>query len=197
MPIVPWWRALQARVLVEGGQSAVSLGALFASFNVFLLPGGFLMLAAGALFGLGRGFLIVLMGNCLGAAIAFGIGRIFGRPWVNPLIARSPRVAALAPVVERGGWRIIVLSQLNPLFPTSLLVYLYSLTNISFWSCMLLVAVARIPGILLYVYLGSLGEQTLDITHAHGIPWLGIVGMILTIALLIVLARTTKRQLLS
>ena len=38
--------------------------------------------------------------------------------------------------MERDGWKLILLSQLHPLFPSSLMNYLYGLTKIRFRTCM-------------------------------------------------------------
>jgi len=65
---------------------------------------------------------------------------------------------ALEPAVAREGWKIILLSQLHPLFPTSLLNYLYGLTRIRFRTCMLWVAIGQAPGLFLYAYVGTLGQ---------------------------------------
>ncbi|MDQ2866966.1 MAG: TVP38/TMEM64 family protein [Verrucomicrobiota bacterium] len=161
LPIAEALRVLQERAGQGGWRSAIGYALLFAACNVLLLPGGILSVGAGALFGVWRGFGIVLVGNTLGALIAFGIGRTFGRPVIRRIVSRNSRVRALEPAVEREGWKIILLSQLHPLFPTSLLVYLYALTKVRFSSCMLLVALGRAPGLLLYAYIGAVGSARL------------------------------------
>ena len=122
----------------------------------FALPGGVLSIGGGFFFGLWWGFLIVLVGNVGGAAISFLISRSIGRRWLHRQLLRNPRLKALEPAVRREGWKIILLSQLHPLFPTSLLNYLYGVTPIRFRTCMLWVAIGQAPGLFLYVYLGTL-----------------------------------------
>lgn len=166
LPIADAVRVLQERAGRGGMRTAIAYSLMFAACNVLLLPGGILSVAAGALFGVWRGFAIVLVGNTLGALIAFGIGRTIGRPLIRRLIAGNSRAQALEPAIEREGWKIILLSQLHPLFPTSLLVYLYALTKVRFSYCMLLVALGRAPGLLLYAYLGAMGSA--GVTGAVG-----------------------------
>lgn len=192
-----FWAELQREVLRHGSRGEISLGALFAVFNVLLLPGGFLTLAAGAFFGVGRGFLVVLAGNTLGAAIAFGLGRLFGQTRARRLLMNSARMAGLESLMKRsGGWQVVALSQLNPLFPTSLLIYLYALTPIPFWKCMGSIALSRIPALLLYVYLGSLGGESLDLLARGGaMPWTLGIGLLLTGALLFVLMRGARHAM--
>ena len=80
---------------------------------------------------------------------------------------------------EREGWKIIFLSQLNPLFPTSLLNYLYGLTAIRFRTCILWVAIGQAPGLFLYAYVGTLGQLGLNLVRGKSHPrvieyWCGL-----------------------
>lgn len=132
--------------------------AVYALCNVLLLPAGILSVGAGYLFGLWPGFLLVLAGNVLGAAVAFGISRLFLRDWVTRWIRRSPKFAAFDRAIGREGWKIVFLTQVNPLAPTSLLNYLYGATRLNFWQTMLWVCLGQIPGLFLYAYLGWAGQ---------------------------------------
>src|ERR1051326_9589875 len=128
---------LQKRVINLGAWSAVCYPMLFAACNVLLLPGGILSVGAGFLFGLWWGFFLVLVGNIIAAAVSFTIARSFGRQWFRDKLTQHPRLAALVPAVEEQGWKIVVLSQLHPLFPTSLVTYLYGLSRIRFRTYLL------------------------------------------------------------
>ena len=103
-------------------------------------------------------------------------------------------------VIERDGWKIIFLSQVHPLFPTSLLNYLYGITRIRFGTCLLWIALGQAPGLFLYAYLGTLSQFSLDILggKSHPLPheyilWIG--GLLVTLALTVVLARIALRFL--
>ena len=131
-PLADLLASVQERVMHWGAWSAVCYPLLYACCNVLLLPGGFLSIGGGFFFGLWWGFLITLVGNVGGAAISFFISRWLGRRWLRRRLMRNSTLEALEPAVEREGWKIILLSQLHPLFPTSLLNYLYGLTTIRF-----------------------------------------------------------------
>src|SRR5438445_6732477 len=120
--------------------------------------------------GLWWGFFIVLLGNTIAAAIAFALSRWVGRRWLSRRLLRSSTLRALEPAVEREGWKIIFLSQLHPLFPTSLLNYLYGLTRIRFRTYMLWTSIGRAPGLFLYVYLGTLGQLGLNLAQGKPHP---------------------------
>jgi uncharacterized membrane protein YdjX (TVP38/TMEM64 family) len=192
-PFVEALRRLEQGFAHGGLRGALAYAALFASCNVLLLPGGFLTIGAGALFGVWRGFAIVLAANTVGAAIAFVAGRTFRKQILQRFILRNRRMQAIRPAIEREGWKIIFLSQLHPLFPTSLLVYLYALTEIGFWPCMSMVALGRAPGLFLYAYLGATGRKGLGALDAWSISWL--VAIIITIVLLIALGRISRKIL--
>lgn len=171
---------------------------LYAVCNVLLLPGSILTLGSGLCFGLWWGFLLSLLGNVLGAAIAFGITRKLGRSWVEKKFMQYPKWRALDEAVTREGWKIIFLSQVHPLFPTSLLNYLYGITRIRFWPCMLWIAIGQTPGLFLYAYLGTLAQLGIQLArgknHPHPIEyavWFG--GLLLSVIVATALGRVALR----
>jgi uncharacterized membrane protein YdjX (TVP38/TMEM64 family) len=199
-PLADLLASVQERVMHWGAWSAVCYPLLYACCNVLLLPGGFLSIGGGFFFGLWWGFLITLVGNVGGAAISFFISRWLGRRWLRRRLMRNSTLEALEPAVEREGWKIILLSQLHPLFPTSLLNYLYGLTTIRFRTCMLWVAIGQAPGLFLYAYLGTLGQLGLNLvrgkSHPRGVEYIIWGGGLLTsVLVLVVLGRIALRLL--
>ena len=167
-----WWGALLYPLLV-------------AACNLLLLPGSVLTLGSGLFFGLWWGTFLVLCGNVLGAAAAFGIGRLLGRAWVEKRILRKDKWARLDQAISRHGWKIIFLSQVHPFFPTSLLNYFYGVTRVRFRTCMAWIALAQLPGIFLYAYLGTLAQLGIKLFEHKNHPqpheyvvWIG--GLLLT-----------------
>ena len=173
---------------------------LYAGCNVLLLPGGILAVGSGLFFGLWWGFFFNVAGNVAGAAVAFLISRRLGRGWVERRFFQHRKWAALDAAIARDGWKIIFLSQVHPLFPSSLLNYLYGITRIRFGSCMLWIAIGQAPGLFLYAYLGTLTQLGLRVlrgqSHPHPIEyvvWIG--GLVVTIAATTALARIALRLL--
>jgi uncharacterized membrane protein YdjX (TVP38/TMEM64 family) len=199
-PIVDLVAAVQQRVMNWGAWSAIVYPLLFAFCNVLLLPGGILCVGAGFFFGLWWGLVIVFMGNAIGAAISFALSRWLAGDWFRRKLSRNPTLRALGPAVEREGWKIILLSQLHPLFPTSLLNYLYGLTRIPFRTYMLWVSIGRLPGLFLYVYLGTLGQFGLNLVRGKSHPraveyWMWGGAFVITALLLLVLSRIALRTM--
>ena len=173
---------------------------LFAACNLLLLPGGIVAIGSGLFFGLWWGFLLNVLGCLAAASAAFCISRALGRQWIERRFFRDPKWAALDTLIARDGWKIIFLSQVHPLFPTSLLNYLYGITRIRFGTTMLWIALGQAPGLFLYAYLGTLAQFGLKIFHgtSHPFPheyrfWIG--GFVLTLAVTIALARLALKIL--
>src|SRR5256884_5257181 len=116
VPIVSFIEASQQHVMSWGAWGGVCYPLLFAACNILLLPGGVLAVGGGFFFGLWWGFLIVFAGNIVSTAISFSLSRFVARRWLRRKLSANPTLMALGPVVERQSWKIILLSQLHPLF---------------------------------------------------------------------------------
>src|SRR5213592_4476055 len=199
-PIVDLVEAVQARVMGWGAWAAVCYPLLFAACNILLLPGGVLAVGGGFFFGLWWGFLVVFAGNVLAAAISFALTRWTAARWFRRKLSQNPALRALEPAVERESWKIVFLSQLHPLFPTSLLNYFYGLTRIPFRTYMLWASIGRIPGLFLYAYVGTLGQFAVRIMQHKNYPrmieyWIWGGVFVTTTLLLIVLGRVAYRTI--
>jgi uncharacterized membrane protein YdjX (TVP38/TMEM64 family) len=197
-PVVSFIEALQARVMSWGALAGVCYPLLFAACNILLLPGGILAVGGGFFFGLWWGFLIVLVGNMVATAVSFALSRFVARRWFRRKLSRKPTFKALGPAVERESWKIILLSQLHPLFPTSLLNYFYGVTRIRFSTYMLWATIGRVPGLFLYCYVGTLGQLAVRIMRGRSYPrtieyWIWGGAFIATVLLLVVLGRLAYR----
>jgi uncharacterized membrane protein YdjX (TVP38/TMEM64 family) len=191
---------LQRQVAARGVGGAALYPLLYAACNVLLLPGGVLAMGSGLFFGLWWGFALNLLGNVLGAAGAFFISRQLGRGWIARRFLQHPKWAALDEAIARDGWKIILLSQLPPLSPVSLLNYLYGITRIRPGTALLWVAIGQTPSMFLYAYLGTTAQHGLSIWRGLAHPstlqyaiWIG--GLLLTLAVTVALGRIALRGL--
>lgn len=197
-PLVELIAAVQQRVMHWGAWSWICYPLLFALCNILLLPGGILSVGSGFFFGLWWGFFIVFVGNLISAATSFGLSRWLGERWFRRKLARNPTLRALEPAVEREGWKIIFLSQLHPLFPTSLIAYGFGLTRIPFRTYMTWISIGRAPGLFLYVYLGTLGQLGLNLvlgkTHPRIVEyWIWGGAFVVSALFLLLLSRIALR----
>jgi uncharacterized membrane protein YdjX (TVP38/TMEM64 family) len=200
LPIVSFIEASQQRVMAWGAWGAICYPLLFAAFNILLLPGGILAVGGGFFFGLWWGFFIAMLGNIVATAVSFALSRRIARRWFRQRLLGNSTLRALAPAVERESWKIILLSQLHPLFPTSLLNYFYGLTRIRFVSYMVWASIGRAPGLFLYVYAGTLGQFAVRIMRGKSYPrmieyWIWGGAFVTTLLLLLVLGRIAYRAI--
>ena len=173
LPIVSFIEASQHRVMSWGAWGAVCYPLLFAACNILLLPGGILAVGGGFFFGLWWGFLIVLVGNLVATAVSFALSRWIARRWFQQKLSHNATLRALGPAVERESWKIILLSQLHPLFPTSLLNYFYGITRIPFGSYMAMLGLGYLTR-----YCGM--DATMGMALAHtgaAFPFFGTMGL--------------------
>src|SRR5439155_5040320 len=199
-PVVDFIQALQKRVMSLGAWAAICYPLLFAICNVLLLPGGILAVGGGFFFGLWWGFLIVLAGNVIATATSFALSRFVARRWFREKLSRNLMLRSLGPAVERDSWKIILLSQLHPLFPTSLLNYFYGLTRIRFATYMFWASIGRIPGLFFYAYIGTLGQFAVRIMRGESYPrivedWIWGGALTITVLLMVVLCRVAYKAI--
>jgi uncharacterized membrane protein YdjX (TVP38/TMEM64 family) len=199
-PVVSFVAAVQERVISWGAWAGICYPLLFAACNILLLPGGILAVGGGFFFGLWWGFLIVFAGNIISTAISFALSRFVARRWFRRRLSANPTLRALGPAVEGESWKIILLSQLHPLFPTSLLNYFYGITRIRFSTYMFWASLGRIPGLFFYAYIGTLGQLAVRIMRGKSYPrtveyWIWGGAFITTVLLLLVLGRVARRAI--
>jgi len=183
-----------------GAWAGICYPLLFAACNILLLPGGILAVGSGFFFGLWWGFLLVLAGNIISTAISFALSRFVAKRCFRRRLSANPTLRALGPAVERESWKIILLSQLHPLFPTSLLNYVYGLTRIRFGSYMLWASIGRMPGLFFYAYIGTLGQLAVRVMRGKSYPrtveyWIWGGAFITTVLFLVVLGRIARRAI--
>jgi uncharacterized membrane protein YdjX (TVP38/TMEM64 family) len=128
------------------------------------------------------------------------MSRFVATRWFRQKLSANPTLRVLGPAVERESWKIILLSQLHPLFPTSLLNYFYGLTRIRFSSYMLWASIGRMPGLFFYAYMGTLGQLAVRVMRGKSYPrtveyWIWDGAFITTVLLVAVLGRVARRAI--
>ncbi len=129
---------------------------LYILATVLFIPGSILTLGAGLLFGVVLGSVYVSIASTVGATAAFLIGRYLARDWVAGKIEGNTTFQAIDDAVAEGGWRIVGLTRLSPIFPFNMLNYAFGLTYVSLRDYFFASWIGMMPGTVMYVYLGSL-----------------------------------------
>lgn len=181
-----------------GAWGPIVFVAVYAAAAVLLLPAVVLTLGAGAVWGVARGFAAVWVGATLGAVAAFLIGRYLARGWVARRIEGHPTFTAIDDAVAREGWKIVGLTRMSPAFPYSLLNYAFSVTRVTARDFVLATAAGMIPGIAMYVYIGSVAGTLAGAGGRARTPaeWaLYGVGLLATVAVTVYVTRVARAAL--
>ncbi len=200
LPLEALLGALKTWIAGLGPWGPAIFSLVYALWSVAFLPGSALTLAGGAIFGLAWGFVSVLAGAVLGAALSFLIGRYLARDKVRAMARRNAKFGAIDKAIGEGGWKIVAMLRLSPAMPFNVQNYLYGVTPIGFWPCVLASAVFMIPGTLMYVYLGYLGGQGLAAASGGAArspaQWaLLAVGLLATIAVTVYVTKLASKAL--
>lgn len=172
---------------------------LYAFATVAFLPGLILTIGGGVVFGFAA-IPYVAIGATLGAALAFLIGRYLARDAIQSKVEESKNFAAIDQAVGEQGWKIVGLARLSPVFPFNLLNYALGLTQVRFWHYFFATAVGMLPGIALYVYIGTLvgnlaqvGAENRSTTLGE---WLFLgFGLLVTVAIVLYVTKVARQAL--
>lgn len=124
---------------------------------ILFIPGTVMTVIGGFIFGLPWGFVYSLIGNVIGASLAFLIARYIAHDWAEK---RSHELLVkVQNSIEKDGWRYVAFTRLVPIFPYSILNYVFGLTRISLLTFALTSFLCLIPGTLVYSYIGYVGHE--------------------------------------
>jgi len=200
LPVADALGRIESWIESLGAWGPIAFGVLYVVAAVAFVPGSALTLASGALFGVGVGFVIVSIASTTGAALAFLIARHLARNSVQQLAKGSPKFNAADRAIGEGGWRIVAMLRLVPMFPFSVGNYLLGLTPVGFLPYVLASWIGMMPGTLLYVYFGHIGRASVEAAAGAGgrtpMEWvLIVVGLLAALAVTVYLTRLTRRKL--
>ena len=165
-----------------------------------VLPGSLITLAAGSLFGVMVGTVVVSLASVTCASIAFWLGRTLARSLIERRLAGNARFRALDQAVAAGGFKVVLLTRLSPLFPFTLLNYAYGLTKVKFRDYVLASWIGMLPGTVMYVYLGSTVKELADVAAGNidgGLARrvLFFVGLAATVVVTVYVTRLARQAL--
>jgi uncharacterized membrane protein YdjX (TVP38/TMEM64 family) len=156
LPVAGWIESFKAWVAGQGALGVVAYALAYV--GVTLIPGGpaaVMTLAGGAVFGFVKGTILVSLSSTLGATLSYLLARTVLRERASRMAAASPRFAGLNRAIEKEGGKIVALVRLSPLFPFTVVNYLFGLTPVRPLPYILASWVTMLPGTAAYVYFGS------------------------------------------
>jgi len=159
------------------------------------LPNALLMLGSGTLFGFSKGLLYASIADVLGAIACYAVGKTVARKQIKKWLAKNPKFKEIDKAIARKGWKIILLTRLSPILPSSILNYGFSCTKVKFRDYVIFTWIGMLPVIAFYVYLGSFGFRMFNRDGAPQNLLLQVGGLLATVATAVYTTRVAKRAL--
>jgi uncharacterized membrane protein YdjX (TVP38/TMEM64 family) len=198
LPVAQWVKAFTDWIRHLGLAGAFIFIAVYALAAVLFLPGAIFTIAAGLVYGIVGGTAVALAGATLGAGLAFLVARYLVRGRIEEFARKHRQFGAIDKAIGQEGWKIVGLLRLSPLIPFNVSNYFYGVTSIGFWPYILTSCAGMLPGTLLYVYLGAIGQAGLEGGKKGYSPlqwtFLG-TGLLATIAVTAFVSRVAKKAL--
>jgi uncharacterized membrane protein YdjX (TVP38/TMEM64 family) len=202
---VAGWRLLEVRLWISAALDWIEgLGVwgpifyvlLYILFTVCLVPGSAMTIGAGAAFGVVLGTVFGSIAATLGATCAFLVSRYAARGWIEQRVRGRPMYSAIDHAVGRSGWRIVLLTRLSPVFPFTLLNYMFGLTHVSLRDYVLASWLGMLPGTAMYAYFGSLARASAVAQERTRGEWiLYLLGLGATVAVTVSVTRIARHAL--
>ncbi len=170
----------------------------YAVATVFLLPSTPFPLAAGFLYGPWIGFVVALSGELAGAILAWHAGRTFLRNRAKRLVERSPVLSALGDALAEGGFRLLLLVRLSPVFPFGPLNYALGLFGVEPRRYLVATTLGVSPACLFLTWTGSTLprlQAVLEGEEGLGNAWGYWVGLLVTGIAVIAVTHATREAL--
>jgi uncharacterized membrane protein YdjX (TVP38/TMEM64 family) len=161
----------------------------FVMLAMFPIPSTFWVLVGGSLFGPLTGTVLSVVSASLAAVLAFVMGRYFARDYVRT--HGGPRVRWVMRGVDAEGWRFVAMTRLIPVFPFAPTNYALGLTRIRLRTYALTTAIALIPNLAAYTWLGHATRQAMTGAEAVIQSFLAVLALL---ALLLFLPGFIRRM---
>jgi len=200
VPIERWltaliyWSQLNPKIAILAFSGMVVLGM------VLMFPVSIQAMAAGFIFGLGKGFVVMCLAGLTGFAVAFLLGRRLARPVIEKWVRRRPEFSAIDEAINQKGLMVVILARLSQVLPYNLLNYSFGLTSVSLWDYVLGSAVGMLPGIFMFVFLGTTATNIaavlsgkLDLGEYQ--LWIWGFGLIALVAIVALITRVAQKAL--
>jgi uncharacterized membrane protein YdjX (TVP38/TMEM64 family) len=194
-PVGHWVASFQHWIRGLGPWGVAIFALLFVAATLVLAPDWPLSIAAGFVYGFWA-LPVVVAAATIAATLSFVAARYLLRDRVRALLVGRPRLAAIDRAVAEEGWKIVALLRLSPAVPFNLQNYLFGATAVPLSHYVAATAIGIIPGSLLYVYLGVLGDAARHGGGGASFKWLFFgIGLLATFAAAILVARKARAKL--
>jgi len=158
----------------------------------FFLPCSPMTLMAGALWGGMYGLVVSMCAAMVSSAATFLLSRSFLRSKIeNFLVLRYPKIAELSAQAAVHDWKLLAISQVNPLIPSSTMGYVFGLSRITITRYLLFSGIFMLPLQTMLVMTGH-SVTTLFTSDAH---WDLALVLIFLVAIFLLISKLIYKRL--
>src|SRR3954467_11684697 len=147
LPIERWIEAFVGFVKSLGVWGVLAFALAYLVVVLLLGPASVMSIAAGVAFGLWGVPFVLVVGTTAGA-LAFLIARYVARERVMEALQGHPNFQAVGRAIDAEGWKVVGLIRLSPPVPFAVTSYFFGVTNVGFWTFVLVTFVGIIPATL-------------------------------------------------
>lgn len=180
--------------------AAIIIAGGFIPLSIIMIPLDMVLyIASGYLYGLWVGFFICYLGYNIGAWFGFYAVRFTLRDWVEAQVKHMVSYKALTNAVAERGFLLVLLLQMAPIMPYSLLSYFFGSSDIRFGTFLLATAIGSMPFVFFFTMMGatmnSIEEAAAGkIHHGTGYWIITSVGVLAAVLSIIVLGVAAKNE---
>mmetsp|Transcript_14862 Transcript_14862/g.58289 ORF Transcript_14862/g.58289 Transcript_14862/m.58289 type:complete len:342 (+) Transcript_14862:55-1080(+) len=150
-----------------------------------------LNLVSGFLFDLWFGYLIAITGTLLGSVVCYMWSLTLVRDWAEAKLKSKRLFRAIEHGTHENSMKLIILTHLSPVMPTSILNYLFATMGVDFIKFLVATFLGVTPLMFIAIYVGSLSADLAEALDGSETPaWeylLSILLVVVTSIILIVL----------
>lgn len=158
----------------QGG--VVTVAALMIGFSVvksfaLVFPPALLFAISGIVFeDLWVGIVVNFVGNALSMLLTYYLGRFTGKPMVDTLKAKFPKVKKIDEFTEANDTAVVFCIKASGLMPSDLSSVLFGAMNISFTKYVVAANLGMLPINILWCLLGNKGDVSNPLSFLYVLP---------------------------
>ncbi|MBN1912986.1 MAG: TVP38/TMEM64 family protein [Candidatus Omnitrophica bacterium] len=146
--------AVLDRISHAGLWAPVLYSLCYVLISGVLVPAVVLNVFAGTLFGLAWGVVIVTFASTISMSVKFLLARYLFRESVIKKIEKNERLKAVDNIIEKDGWKMLIILRNVPVVSSMLLNYICGITKMRFKDYVLASFIGRLPTTFVCVYFG-------------------------------------------
>lgn len=198
LPVQDWLSILHSWSQDNPIMAVLAFSVFVVIAMILVVPVSIQAMSAGFFFGLGKGLLLMCIAGLTGFVVAFLLGRSLFRPWIEAWLGHRPEFAAIDKAIHQNGLLVVLLTRLSLIIPYNLLNYSLGLTTVGIRDYLLGSAIGMLPGLFLFVFVGSSATDIAAIMSGESQfgdydVLIGVFGVLVIFAGFTAIKRVAKR----